>query len=130
MKYIIPIGLSLTILCSFLDDPFRLDLTNHVSWSGELGYQNYFHYWYLTNHEIKSLIILSLLAYVCRNQHYVFWFIIVYICYDLYELINYLYYGGLHFTDSEQQNREFYINIGVFITAITLLIKDKWRHQK
>lgn len=130
MKYIIPIGLSLTILCSFLDDPFRNDLSNHISWSGGLGYQNYFHYWYLTNHEIKSLIILSLLAYVCRNKHYVFWFIIVYICYDLYELINYLYYGGLYFTDSQQQNREFYVNIGVFITVIILLIKDKWRHQK
>ena len=113
-----------------LDDPFRHDLNHYISWSGELGYQNYFHYWYLTNHELKGLVILSLLAYAVKNDKYSFWFIITYICYDIYELINYLYYGGVYFTDSEQQGRETYVTIGFFLTVIILLIKDKWNKEK
>ena len=113
-----------------MDDPFRKDIESHVSWSGELGHPNYFHYWYLTNHKLFLLMILSLMAYAVRTSKFTFWCIITYICYELYEVFNYLYYGGVYFTDSQQQLRETYVTIGFFITVIILLIKDKWTQHK
>jgi hypothetical protein len=129
-KYIVPISLMIMTLIGFMDDPFRYDLDYHVSWSGALGHQNYFHYWYLTNHKLLLLSMLSLMAYIVRLDRFSFWFIITYICYNVYELINYLYYGGTYFTDVQQQTRESYVTIGFFVTVIILLIKDKWRQQK
>ena len=119
-----------TVLLGLLDDPFRYNLDNHISWSGQLGHQNYFHYWYLTNHKLYLLSIMSLVAYITRNDKYSFFIIISYICYDVYELLNYLYYGGVYFTDSQQQSRETIKIIGFFLTVIILLIKDKWTQHK
>jgi len=119
-----------TLLLCFLDDPFRYDETFHISWSGAKGYQDYFHYWYLTNHELRSIVLLSIMAYVVRKDRNVFWFVIVYICYDIYELLNYLYYGGKYFTNPQQQFRESCVTIGFFSTVIILFIKDKWKHRK
>lgn len=125
--YYLQLLLFFCIITNQLSNLWKDDKTKSISWSGEFGFSNWFHYWLIFDHYLQYLIyiigILLVLVFPLEKQFrsYAIATVLLYFGINLIEIFYYMYFGN---------NNHNFNMFGVYISVysvghIIFLFKNK-----
>jgi len=136
VKYFVQVILFLAVICNSFHEIWKDNGENIITWMGNIGYPEYYHYWYLFNHKCQFFLYLSIPVYLLLYKlervykKLAIESIFLYIGMSMIETIHYLMFGQNRTDD--QLNIEFSLLMGGFLIGnIFLVIYNKpWKELK
>ena len=99
-KYYIQLILFSVIISNQISNLWKDDKSKHVSFSGEIGFSNWFHYWLVFDHYIQYMIYLILIVLVLifplkgEFKNYAVASVLLYFSINAVEISYYLHQGN------------------------------------